>query len=171
MFVGGEFAGMVPPTTTAPSGRRVKPDAAPITARPYLAALDATTGALLDWDVHPDDAVLALAVSADRRTLYVGGRFDTDRRRPASPGSPPSTSRPAPSKAELQGPGHRRTRSGPDGAGGNTLYIGGEFTQVGDAARAQVAALDATTGALRAGFVPPSNGGGRYTGPNRQGDP
>ena len=27
-----------------------------------------------------------------------------------------------------------------------------------------MAALDAATGALRAGFVPPSNGGGRYTG-------
>src|ERR687888_2640004 len=70
-FIGGEFAGLVPPS---PNQKGYL--AAPVTARPYLAALDVTTGLPLYWDVHPDDAVLALAVSADGRTLYVGGRFN-----------------------------------------------------------------------------------------------
>ena len=70
VFIGGEFAGMVPPSPNQKGHQ-----AAPVTPRPYLAALDAISGTPLNWDVHPDDAVLALAVSEDRRTLYVGGRF------------------------------------------------------------------------------------------------
>ncbi|MCA1845285.1 MAG: PQQ-like beta-propeller repeat protein [Actinobacteria bacterium] len=157
VFVGGEFAGMVPPAFN-----RKDAAAAPIVARPYLAALDVTSGALLDWDVHPDDAVLAMAVSVDRRTLYVGGRFsqiaggaaeriaaiDIESGRLISSFQPPA----------------------PDGAVkamflfGNTLYIGGDFEGVGAAARPQVAAIDAATGALREGFVPPQNNGGYYQG-------
>jgi|GEM_PF-4743153 len=52
VFLGGEFAGMVPP---AAQGRNAP--ASPVTARPYLAAVDATTGTLLDWDVRPNDYV------------------------------------------------------------------------------------------------------------------
>jgi hypothetical protein len=157
VFIGGEFAGMVPPSPT-----RKAAAAAPVTPRPYLAALDTTTGALLDWSVEPDDAVLALAVSADRRTLYVGGRFrniagapaprlaaiDIETRTLVRGFNPPFISDPVKSLAVF----------------GNTLYIGGEFLSVGDAPRAQVAALDATTGALKTGFVPPENDGGRYSG-------
>lgn len=58
---------------------------------------------------------------------------------------------------------------------GDTLYIGGNFTSIGDASRPGVAALDADTGALRTGFVPPVNTGGRYTGqtgiPTEDGEP
>ena len=157
VFIGGEFAGMVPPAAT-----RKAADAAPITERPYLAAVDANSGVLLDWDVAPDDAVLALAVSADRRTLYVGGRFENIAGAPATHlaaidietrtlragFNPPRISDPIKSMV----------------LHGNTLYIGGEFRRVGDADRAQLAALDATTGALRDGFVPPPNGGGYYQG-------
>ncbi|MCA1842129.1 MAG: hypothetical protein LC792_02865 [Actinobacteria bacterium] len=157
VFVGGEFAGMVPPAFN-----RKDAAAAPVTPRPFLAALDVTTGTLLDWDVHPDDAVLAMAVSADRRILYVGGRFsqiaggaagriaaiDIESGRLVSSFTPPTA----------------------DGAvkamalSGNTLYVGGDFEAIGAAARPQVAALDATTGALRDGFVPPENAGGYYQG-------
>ena len=70
VFIGGEFTGLVPPV---PNQKGY--EAAPVTPRPYLAALDVVSGAPVNWDVHPDDAVLALAVSADSRTLYVGGRF------------------------------------------------------------------------------------------------
>src|SRR5205085_9863164 len=58
----------------------------------------------------------------------------------------------------------------PDGAikamalSGNTLYIGGDFEAVGTATRPQLAALDATTGAVRDGFVPPDNNGGYFQG-------
>jgi len=157
VFIGGEFAGMVPPAST----RKAAADA-PITPRPYLAALDVNTGALLDWDVAPDEAVLALAVSPDRRTLYVGGRFttiaggqathlaaiDIETRTLRAGFNPPPVSDPVKSMV----------------LHGNTLYIGGEFHRVGDADRAQLAALDATTGALRGGFVPPENDGGYYQG-------
>ena len=157
VFIGGEFAGMVPPAAT-----RKAADAAPVTPRPYLAAVDVNTGVLVDWDVAPDDAVLALAVSADRRTLYVGGRFTTIAGSPAvhlaaidietrtlrAGFNPPPISDPV--KAMV--------------LHGNTLYIGGEFHRVGDAERPQLAALDATTGALRGGFVPPENDGGYFQG-------
>ena len=157
VFVGGEFAGMVPPAAT-----RRAAAAAPVTERPYLAALDATTGALVEWAVHPDDAVLALAVSPDQRTLYVGGRFrniagapatrlaaiDIETRTLKAGFSPPPLDDPV--KAML--------------LAGNTLYIGGEFHRVGDVERPQLAALDATTGALRDRFIPPENGGGYFQG-------
>ncbi|HKN91930.1 MAG TPA: hypothetical protein VJ622_16820, partial [Acidimicrobiia bacterium] len=157
VFVGGEFAGMVPP-----SANRRTAAAAPITARPSLAALDVTTGALLDWDVHPDDAVLAMAVSPDQRTLYVGGRFsqiagaaagriaaiDIETGRIASTFQPPAASGAVKAMALW----------------GDTLYVGGDFEAIGTAERPQVAALDATTGALRDGFVPPPNNGGYFQG-------
>lgn len=58
---------------------------------------------------------------------------------------------------------------------GDTLYIGGNFTAIGEQGRPGVAALDAATGALRPGFVPPANTGGRYTGqtgiPTEDGEP
>jgi hypothetical protein len=117
---------------------------------------------LLDWSVNPDEAVLAMAVSADRRTLYVGGRFsniaggsavhlaaiDIETRTLRAGFNPPPISDPVKSMV----------------LHGNTLYIGGEFHRVGEADRAQLAALDATTGALLGGFVPPENDGGYYQG-------
>jgi len=42
-------------------------------ARPYLAAVDAGTGALESWQPQPDSHVTALAVAGT--TLYVGGQF------------------------------------------------------------------------------------------------
>jgi hypothetical protein len=157
VFVGGEFAGMVPPSST-----RRGAAAAPVTARPYLAALDVTTGTLLDWDVHPDDAVLAMAVSADRSTLYVAGRFSQIAGTPAGriaaidieTGHIVSTFRPPTASGAVKAMA----------LFGNTLYIGGDFDAIGAAARPQVAALDAATGALREGFVPPDNNGGYFQG-------
>src|SRR5437764_7608569 len=157
VFVGGEFAGMVPPEAT-----RKAAAAAPVTTRPYLAALDVTTGNLLDWDVHPDDAVLSMAVSPDQRRLYVGGRFTQI--------AGVAATRIAAIDLTT-GPFHAPFRPpAPDGAikamtlSNGTLYIAGDFEAVGTAARSQVAALDATTGALRNGFVPPANGGGYFQG-------
>ena len=162
VFVGGEFTGMVPPAVPGQSGRRNKSEGPAVTPRAYLAALDATTGTLLDWDVQPDDAVHALAVSADRRTLYVGGRFDTIAGAPVGKLAAVDIET-GTLVAGFQPPAITDTvRS--MAVWGNTLYIGGEFTSVGDARRDQVAALDATTGALKDGFVPPENGGGRYKG-------
>ena len=157
IFVGGEFAGMVPP-----AGTRKDAAAAPVTARPYLAALDVTTGNLLDWDVHPDDAVLAMAVSPDQSRLYVGGRFSQIAGFAANriaaidlaTGQLDGTFRPP----AVDGAVKAMTLSG------TTLYIGGDFETVGPSARPQLAALDAGTGALRDGFVPPDNNGGYFQG-------
>ena len=170
VFLGGEFTGVTPPGIGTGAATR-EPDT--ILHRPYLVALDAATGALLDWDAEPNEAVLALAVSPDGRRLYVGGRFRkiggeaagriaaldiaTGRLDPTF--SPP-----------LANSGVRAMA-----LAGDTLYIGGNFTQIGNDDRPGVAALDASTGALRDDFVPPSNDGGRYTGqtgvPTEDGDP
>ena len=157
VFVGGEFVGMVPPSPT-----RKAAAAAPVTTRPYLAALDVTSGTLLSWDVHPDDAVLSMAVSADQRTLYVGGRFSQIAGGAAvriaaidiESGQLVSTFRPPAADGAVKAMA----------LWGDTLYIGGDFEQIGAAARPQLAALDATTGALRDGFVPPENTGGYFQG-------
>jgi hypothetical protein len=157
VFVGGEFAGMVPPAAT-----RRDAAAAPVTTHPYLAALDATTGTLLPWDVHPDDAVLSLAVSPDQRTLYVGGRFSQIAGAPAGriaaidigTGQIVPTFRPPAASGAVKAMA----------LSGDTLYVGGDFEQIGTTARPQLAALDATTGALRDGFVPPAINGGYFQG-------
>ncbi len=59
IYVGGSF-------TTALSGSRHP-------TRNYLAAVDATSGALLSWAPRVNGAVTSLAVSND--ALYIGGRF------------------------------------------------------------------------------------------------
>jgi hypothetical protein len=66
VFIAGEFTGMMPPGA---STNKAREDPTPVVPRKYLAALDVTTGALLDWDAHPDGPVLSLAVSPDGRRL------------------------------------------------------------------------------------------------------
>jgi hypothetical protein len=170
VFIGGEFAGVTPPGVSTKAATR---DPSSILRRPYLVAIDAGTGALLDWDAEPNEAVLSLAVSADGRRLYVGGRFRKIGGGPAgriaaldiATGQLDPTFRPP-----LPDSGVRAMT-----LVGDTLYIGGNFTKIGDVERPGVAALDAATGALRTDFVPPRNTGGRYKGqtgiPTEDGNP
>src|SRR5581483_11025095 len=60
VFVAGEFAGVTPPGV---SWKAATDDPTQTVRRPYLVAINARTGALLDWDAQPNDAVLSLAVS------------------------------------------------------------------------------------------------------------
>lgn len=67
IYVGGEFTTVRPPGAAAGTQE---------VARPYLAAFDAATGALVStWDPQPNARVWSLAASPDGRTVYVGGDF------------------------------------------------------------------------------------------------
>jgi hypothetical protein len=159
VFVGGEFATVMPPKVKTADARL---DATPLVRQPFLVAFDVRTGALLDWDAHPDGDVLALAASPDGKRLYVGGRFRTigggrsDRLAAldVATGRLDTTFQPPVPSAFVRA----------FSLSGDTLYIGGAFTRMGTVDRAQVAALDATSGALRTGWTPPPNTGGYFQG-------
>jgi hypothetical protein len=164
VFLAGEFAGVMPPGI---STGKVRKDPSSVVRRPFLVALDVNTGALLDWDAHPDGPVLSLAVSPDGTKLYAGGRF-------RHIGGQLSLHLGAVSvdtgvlDATFQPPAPDSGVKALELSRG-TLYVGGDFIAMGTAPYPQVAAVDATTGALRTGFVPPANTGGRFVG--HQGTP
>ena len=186
VFVGGEFAGAARPGTAPDGDPACQPGANPLSGpstcvlRPYLFALDANTGTLLDWDAHPDGAVLSLQASPDGRQLYVGGRFTTIGGAPAgnialldiATATQVSTFHPPTADSGI----HALALH--DG----TLYIGGSFRRLSAGGGAGqpvtvpgVAALDAVTGEVRAGFPQAQNTGGRFVGhtgtPTEDGQP
>lgn len=64
IYIGGRFTSLRPPgTNTVPVPRN------------HLAALDRTTGGLLPWNPNADKEVLALSVSLDGTSIFVGGAF------------------------------------------------------------------------------------------------
>ncbi|HLF40999.1 MAG TPA: hypothetical protein VI854_05940, partial [Acidimicrobiia bacterium] len=150
IFLGGEFTGVEPP------------GGGPAVTRPYLVALDRNTGALLEWDAHPNEAVLSLAASPDGRRLYAGGRFTAIGGGSATriaavdvaTGLLDTTFRPPKANSGVRSMALR----------GDTLYVGGNFEELDGQAFPQLAALDAGSGAIRAAFDPPSNGGGHFVG-------
>lgn len=170
VFIAGEFTGVMPPGASTNKARQ---DPTPIVPRKYLAALDVTTGALLDWDAHPDGPVLSLAVSPDGRRLYLGGQFRNVGGR--------STARLAAIDVETGASIPEFTPPEPNAyvkamaLSGNRLFIGGAFSLLGTDDRSQLAAVDATTGALRQDWIPPANTGGHFAGhtgtPVDDGDP
>jgi outer membrane protein assembly factor BamB len=160
VYVGGNFKALVPPDAQNTQPRQ---------RRNHLTALDVATGMPTAWNPTADGAVRALALSPDRRRLYVGGEFlhlfgqeaaglasielETGTLDPAfRPGSV--------GKVEALAVANGR------------LYVGGAFTAVvvpegqpgsGTHDRPRLAALDAATGALL-DWNPPSMKGGAYTG-------
>ena len=118
-------------------------------ARAYLAALDATSGLLVEaFDPRPDNAVDSLLKSTDGTRLYAGGIFNRiggctpcDRLAmldPATGAANPSF-HPQPNASVLKLAQY-----------GTTLYLGGKFTVVAGVTRLRLAAVNATTGALTA---------------------
>jgi hypothetical protein len=169
VFVAGEFQGAAMPDGRPhgdPNCRPGSPALPPPTScvlRPYLFALDAYTGALLDWDAKPNDAVLSLQVSPDGKQLYVGGRFTS------IGGAPASRLALIDIETATQVPTFRSPK--PDSSvramvlHGTTLYIGGSFKKLDLVPQpSQIAALDAATGAVRPGFPLAENTGGRFVG-------
>jgi hypothetical protein len=127
LFVGGEF--------TSANGQ----------PRRYLAALDVGTGALAGgWDANVSGPVLALRVA--NSSLYLGGQFsrvggsalrNLARVRLDNGGAFTNfTPRP-----------DRRVYGIDVTNDGGRVYVGGQFTAIGGAARQWVAGVDATTGA------------------------
>jgi hypothetical protein len=111
-----------------------------------LAAFDATTGNASGWCPNPDSTVYALA--AHGTTLYVGGAFRNVDKKPRR------------SLAAIDKATGEIADWGPTGyvyginivysllIYNNILYIGGNFSEINNTRRYNIAAVDATTGLL-----------------------
>lgn len=111
--------------------------------RAGLAAIDLTTGAVKPWNPNPNGGICtAIAVSGDR--VFVSGDF-------TSIGGDPQPRQRLAALDTLNGevvdwnPGANSV-AGVFLLEGDTLYAGGEFTQIGGQPRNYLAAVDATTG-------------------------
>jgi hypothetical protein len=160
VFVAGQFTNVADP-----NGKPATPP------QPFLVALDVNTGAPVagsrfNANANPDGPINALAVSPDGHRLYVGGKFTTVggkaiRRLAAldvDTGLWDPTFNPPTPSAYINALALSHGR----------LYVGGAFSTLtppapGTAvARPQLAALDAASGTLIDGFVPPTNYGGVF---------
>ncbi|MFA6033267.1 MAG: hypothetical protein WC889_10245, partial [Myxococcota bacterium] len=107
----------------------------------FLAALDLTTGELLDWDLHLNAGASALVASGS--AFYIGGYFtgidEMDRNYIAKIDI--ETGKPTQWNANMEGGPVRAIAVDSD-----RVYVSGEFTQVGGETRNRIAALSATTG-------------------------
>ncbi len=146
VYVGGRFTSVRPPG---------KPAGTEEVARTYLAAFDASTGALLTSFNHTvNAAVHSLAVSADGQTLYLGGDFTTvdgaARSRIAAV-SVPSGSDPSGALTTWNPGSNARVAS--IVASASTVYVSGSFTVVNGNAKQRVAALSPSSGAVLPAFT------------------
>ncbi|WP_344803982.1 PQQ-binding-like beta-propeller repeat protein [Microlunatus ginsengisoli] len=145
VYAGGEF------TSARPAGSAKGKNEV---ARKNLLAYDITTGKLVTT-FRPgafDKAVKTLAVSADKKTLYVGGAFtkvgSSARGRFAAVDAKTGSLRKQAPKFDRQ--------VNALAVKGSTVYVGGMFSKVGSAKRARLAAVNASTGKVT-GWRPTAN--------------
>jgi trimeric autotransporter adhesin len=107
--------------------------------RTYLAAEDATTGALLPWAPKLNGRVYFLAASPDHKTLYAGGQFTTVNGASEShlAAFDVATGNLSPVVPNLKINGTVKAIA----ASGSELYIGGAFTSVAGQSRGRLAKL------------------------------
>ena len=143
IYAGGNFTRVRPAGASSGTNQ---------TTRNYLAAFNASTGALItSFNVNLNGRVYALALSPDQRTLYVGGAFTTvsgtSRNRVAAINLSTGTL-----NTSFNPNANRTVRSVE--ATSSTVYIGGDFTTVRGTSRAYLASVTASTGRLNTGFAP-----------------
>lgn len=135
IFVGGDFTAAIVGGRLVPRGR--------------LAAIDATSGALLDWAPQADGRVRAVVAVGD--SVYLAGQFgtvngvkrDSLARVDAGSGALHSTF-----KHGIQGQPYALA------AGSGRLYLGGAIAAVDGQTRAGLAAFDLASGALDPAWRP-----------------
>ena len=110
-------------------------------SRNKLAAVDASSGVVSDWNPAPDGNVRTIAVSGS--TVYVGGDFfnigGQARNRIAGLDATTNTNNATSWDPNANGTVYTLTVSG------STIYVGGTFGTIGGQTRNKIAALDANT--------------------------
>ncbi|MGN6379116.1 MAG: outer membrane protein assembly factor BamB family protein [Gaiellales bacterium] len=140
IYIGGKFTSVRPAGAPAGTGE---------VTRDHVAAFDATTGALLNWNPNASATVSALAGAGS--TVYIGGSFaklgNATRSRlgavDATSGAVLAAFKPKLDAAVTS-----------LAVGGGTVYAGGTFTTANGAARSSLAAFDAANGTLSTTWAP-----------------
>jgi PKD repeat protein len=151
VYVGGKF------TTARPAGSPAGKNTVP---RSNLLAYDLTTGALLPFAPAVNAQVNALAVSADKKTLYVGGAFTT-----VTPAGSAAVARTRLASFDVA-TGALVSSFAPAlnssvtslAVSATSVFAGGWFTSAQSAPRTRLAAFHPTTAALQSWAPIPAGG-------------
>ena len=119
--------------------------------RNHLAAIDAATGELTNWDPNANGSVRTLALSDDGTRIYAGGAFTnvSGVYRPRLVALDPATGVVDPSWKPRANSTVRTLA-----VAGSDVYLGGDFTTVQGESRNRLALVDGVTGELDLSWAP-----------------